>query len=175
MKELYLAIMARLKAAVPELKMIDFDLGQLTQETLPPLNYPAALVRIDVNDLEDLSQRKQNGPGMITVTLVFRTFERTSSIVTDANRAVGLAHLDILEKTKWALHGLSGSTFTPLSHRAYTSADRPELRAYPLPFTTTVTDTPPASQQQFVPWGTAGGVGVGPDLCLEDEEGPLIN
>jgi hypothetical protein len=170
MKALYNAILDKLVSDVPELKMIDFDLGQLVQEVLPPLNYPAALVRIDVNDLEDLGGRKQQGPASITITFIFRTFERTHSIAPEVHRAKGLEHLDILEKAKWALHGLAGDDFTQLSHRASTSADRVELRAYPMIFDTTLTLTPPPAQQQYIPWGEAGGAAPGPSLCIEDED-----
>lgn len=175
MRTIYTEILDRLVSQVPALKMVEFDLGQLVQETLPGLNYPAALIRIDVNDLEELAGRAQQGVATITLTLVFRTFERTHSIASAANRAKGLEHLDVIEKVKWALHGFAGSTFTPLSHQATTSADRVELRAYPMIFTTLVTETPPADQAAYVPWGQADGTtGAGPDLCLKDETQSLL-
>lgn len=175
MKALYNAVLNQLVTKVPELKMIDFDLGQLAQLELPSLNYPAALIRIDINDLVDLGQRLQQGTAIISITLVFRTFERTHSIATAEFRAKGLEHLDIIDKVKWAIHSLAGATFSPINHRATTSADRVELRAYPMIFDTLIYENPPADQVTHVPWTEAGGVAPGPDICLEDENQNLLS
>lgn len=169
-KALFTGIQNRLIAQVPELKLVDFDLGQLEQEELPPLDYPAALIGFTDSIIAELGGRSQQGEATIVVRLVFRVFERTSSVVAGQFRTVGLQHLDIVDKVKWALHGFSGTEFAPLSHRNFRTEPRADLRIYDLEFYTLVDLVPPADQTQYVPWNDAGGSGAGPDLCIEEDD-----
>lgn len=173
MKELFLAIQARLSAMVPALAFIDFDLSQLSMEPLPPLSYPAALIRFTASDPVSFGNDEQKQEMLITVSLAFRTFERTSNLTPDDFRNVGVQHLDNLDLAKWALHGFSGTSFSSITNTGQEQTDRADLRVYQLFFTTTLTTNRPG-QEQFVQWNTAGGTGVGPDLCIQDDEGPLI-
>jgi hypothetical protein len=168
-KALFTGIQDRLIAQVTELKLIDFDLGQLEQEELPPLDYPAALIGFTDSEVTELGGRSQQAETTVQVRLVFRVFERTSSIVAGQYRAVGLAHLDLVEKVKWALHGLAGTDFSALSHRNFRTEPRADLRVYSLDFSARVCLDPPSDQVQYVPWGSAGGSGAGPEFCVEDQ------
>lgn len=172
MKELFIAIQEHLIAAVPELKMIDFDLGQLEVEPLPSLSYPAALISFVDSDFLDLGAGKQQADVNINISFIFRTFERTHSIAKTQYRAVGLKHLDIVDKAKWALHGLTGDNFNPISHRSFATTSRADLRVYLLSFTTLLTVEPPNNHtlNKFIKWTEGGGTPPGPDLCLTDEE-----
>lgn len=174
MKALFTAIQNRLISEVTELKMIDFDLGQTDMEPLPPLDYPAALISFGESPFTDLGGRTQQAQAMIIVRLVFRVFERTSSVAASQYRAVGLAHLDVVDKIKWALHGFAGDDFTPISHRSFATEPRADLRVYTQIFETLLTDSPPADQVKYISWGDAGGSGAGPDLCAQDEDGNPI-
>jgi len=172
MKVIFQAIQDKLIADVTELQFIDFDLGQLEQEPLPPVDYPACLISFGESPFVDLSQLSQQSTMIINIRLAFRVFERTHNIAQSQYRDIGLAHLDIIEKVKWALHGMSGTDFDSLSHRGFATEPRADLRVYSLTFETLLMVSPPT--QQYVPWADAEGEGAGPDLCLKDEEGNPI-
>jgi len=167
MKSLFVALQDRLDDQVAALRFIDWDLGQLEMEPLPPLSYPAALISFGESPFQDLSQGVQQAVVLINVRLVFRTFERTSNIAADDYRAVGLAHLDTVDAVKWALHNFEGTNFTKLSHRFFLNEPRADLRVYTLSFETVLTDMPPTSQWDT--WPDAGGAGDGPDFCFDVE------
>lgn len=171
-KEVFTGVQNRLIAAVPELQYIDFDLGQTEQQPLPSLDYPAALMRFDSAPMEDVQLRQQYGLLTFTIRLIFRVFERTHSVAVDEFRSVGLQHIDLVAKTKWAIHGLSGDNFAKISHRDYSTEPRADLRVYALTFETRITDLPPVEQIEFVTWTAAGGDGAGPDLCIDDQDNP---
>jgi hypothetical protein len=173
MKAVFVAIQDKLIADVPALKMIDFDLGQLEQEPLPPLDYPAALISFGESPFADLGGLIQQATVSINIRLAFRVYERTHNIAQSAYRSIGLSHLDTIEAVKWALHGLSGDDFASISHRMFFTEPRADLRVYSLSFETILTVLPP--DPQYVPWGDGGGDGDGPDICIQDEdENPLV-
>lgn len=169
MKVLFEAIQNKLIADVTELRMIDFDLGQLEQQPLPPLDYPACLIAFGESPFVDLGRLRQQAEVIINIRLAFRVFERTHNIAASQYRAIGLAHLDVVDKVKWALHGLSGDDFDAMSHTGFNTEPRADLRVYGLTFKTLLTVTPP--NDQYVSWDNAGGAGDGPELCLQDEDG----
>ena len=175
MKALFIAIQNKLIADVPELKFIDFDLGQLEQQPLPSLSYPALLISFGDSPFSDLARLNQQAEVMINVRIAFREFERTHNIAQDQYRAIGLAHLDIVEKVKWALHGLSGDDFTSFSHRSFSTEPRADLRVYALSFETLLCVMPPATPTTPVPWTSIPeAIGDGPELCVQDENGNPI-
>jgi hypothetical protein len=178
MKAVFVAAQERLIAQVPALKMIDFDLGQTDQASLPPLDFPACLMSFGESPFNDLQGRTQEATITLMVRLVFRVFERTSSVVQSQYRAIGLQHMDIIEQVKWALHGFHNDDFSAISHRGFSTEPspsfHPELRIYNLTFELRLCVAPPVPQ--FVSWSDAGGQGTGPDLCIEDGQGnPIIN
>lgn len=170
MKDLFTAAQQRLSTEVPALRMVDWDLGQLAQEELPDLSYPAALIKVEETDQQALGRYQTAGPATLYVTLAFRVFERTHSIAEDQWRAKGLEHLDTLHAAKWALQGYSGPAFSALNYRSGVNTERADLRIYLLSFECETTDTAPADKNKYIPWPDAGGTGAGPDLCLEDEQ-----
>jgi hypothetical protein len=172
MKVIFEAIQNKLDTDVTALQFIDFDLGQLEQEPLPPLDYPACLISFGESPFIDFGQLSQQATMLINIRLAFRVFERTHNIAQAQYRAIGLSHLDTIEAVKWALHGLSGTDFTELSHRGFSTEPRADLRVYSLTFETLLTVTPPT--QPYVPWADAGGAGAGPDFCVQDEDGNPI-
>lgn len=174
MKVVFTAIQDKLIGDVPTLKFIDFDLGQLEQEPLPSLDYPAALISFNESPLVDLGGLNQQALLLISVRLVFRVFERTHSVAASQYRSIGLSHLNTIDDVKWALHGLSGTDFTELSHRSFSTEPRADLRVYQLLFETILLVKPPTSQ--YIPWADAEGTsGLGPNFCTQDEDGNPIS
>jgi hypothetical protein len=169
MKELFEALQERLMD-IEDLRMIDFDLGQLEAEPLPPLDYPAVLISFSDSQFLDLGGLTQNALVTITLRVAFRVFERTHSIAKDEWRAEGLKHLEVLDKIKWALHGFAGDCFAPLSHRGFATEPRADLRVYSLNFETLLSVAPP--ERKYIPWSQAEGAeGVGPEFCVDDDSG----
>jgi hypothetical protein len=173
MKVVFSAIQDRLIAQVPTLQFIDFDLGQLEQDPLPPLDYPAALISFGESPFENLSKLAQQVTLSISIRLAFRVFERTHNIAQNQYRSIGLAHLDIINSVKWALHGFGTADFSRLDHKLFATEPRADLRVYFLSFETLLTVRPP--NPQFIPWVDAGGANDGPEICLEDDQGQPIN
>lgn len=172
MKDLFKAVQNKIITAVAAVKMVDFDLGQLEQEPLPPLDYPAVLISFGESTFVDLGTESQNGTVQLVLRVAFRTYERTHSIAAQQYRDIGLSHLDTLDAIKWALHGFEGTGFNKLSHRVFATEPRADLRVYQLQFETLTTTNKPTPQ--YVLWGQAGGQGDNPNLCLTDEDNNAI-
>lgn len=168
MKELFQAIQNRITSKVPAVKMVDFDLGQLDQREMPPLDFPAVLIAFGESPFVDLGKEAQEVTVQLVLRVAFRVFERTHSIAQNQYREIGLAHLDTLDAIKWALHGFAGEEFQSISHRNFATEPRADLRVYQLQFETRLTVNKPTPR--YVPWGQAGGQGTNPDLCLTDED-----
>lgn len=117
-------------------RMVDFDLGQLEQEPMPSLSYPAVLVSFDVPQYANLGAGAQQAETVITLRVAFRVWERTHSKAQPSFREIGLAHLDTLQTIHSALQGSSGDCFSPLVRLSMTTERRADLRVYELRYTT---------------------------------------
>lgn len=166
MEEVYTACLEALLADVPELKHIDLNTGQLNSQAMPPLNYPALLLRFEVGEYEDRLEDVQTGFMRVTASVIHRVYGRTHSLETPQLRAAALEHLRLNRKVKWALHGVAGENFTALVNRSFMDDDRPDLRIYSLTFDTTITEQPP--RRKFIRWtDAAAGGGRGPELYVD--------
>lgn len=164
MKELFKSISDAI-AGVSGLRWVDFDLGQLEQEDMPPLSFPAALVGFDAADYINLQGTTQQGELNIRIRLAFRVFERTHSKAAANFREIGLAHLDALAAVHQALQGLEGNNFSGLSRIGFENEKRSDLRVYNLIYTTLYTDQ---TQSEYTDWATAS-EDADLDLCTDFE------
>lgn len=152
MEELFAIIQQHLIDTVPQMKFVDMDLGQLEQEPLPSLSYPACLILFQDTQFASFGGRdKQDATVNIACRFAFRTFERTHNAVAPEFRAKGREHMKILDAAKWALQGLAGECFTPLMHVSFNTEQRADLRVYNLLFQTDLTVMRP--NPQYVPIG----------------------
>jgi len=118
MKEIYLAVMARLLAEVPALKWIDLDEGQLdaNQSERPSVGFPAALVGIDLTQCETLYGSRQRATATVSVRVAQNpTVSRTSAGANAQARTASLERFDLIEAVAMALQDYGTAAFNPLS------------------------------------------------------------
>ena len=172
-KTTFLEITAPLKA-LTGIRYVDFDLGQLEQET-PPVSFPCILVGLGGSPVVANGQGVDQVALNITVRVAFRLYERTSSINADTYRNQALAHLDKLRDVNAALNGLSGTNFSALTLTQYWSNEkRADIRVYQASYgsllESTTTDSggdPSTTTPNYQPWSNL--MPASPDLCLDNE------
>ena len=101
---LYLAIMARIKSEVPDIKWIDFDLGQLEayDGERPPVEWPCLL--IDFTNTEyDQMQGYQDGNVNVQLRLAFDEYENTNGDTPTPLLEQALEYLEIEQQVYEAL------------------------------------------------------------------------
>jgi hypothetical protein len=160
-KDLYEHLRTRL-ATVDGLRWIDFDLGQLEQEPMPPLSYPAALVAFDAPAYTQLGMGAQQATVVISLRCAFRVWERTHSKTALSFQEAGLAHMDMLADIHAALQGSSGAAFSPLVRVSMANEQRADLRVYTLQYTCEYYDS---IESPYQPW---------PESIEEDENGDPV-
>ncbi len=116
MKTLYNTVLARFKAQIPEIKEVDFEIGQLevlADGVKPSVLFPCALIDIDYpqcNNVDELETVQTVKP-KVAIKLAFEVQLPTNSISTDAKRNSGLAFLDIVQKVYENFQGYSTDDF----------------------------------------------------------------
>ena len=142
MKVIYNALIERLKA-IPKLKYIDMDTGQLEvsfgDNKRPPIAYPAVLITIAVDRNKDITEHTQLCSAKITIRIADDTNMRTAAHQSERTRSLEI--YDLVEEVRESLQGFSGEeAFCPLSRqsqeRERTSSG---LFVYRLSFDTTFT------------------------------------
>ena len=127
MKELYETIVSRLTAQVPELKMIDFDMGQLdvlSMDIRPSVIFPVALVDISYPRCEDLSEDTQQVSAFVKIRLAFECPLPTDSRASTARRTAALEIFADVDKVYAALQGYYTSGFSSFSRRSQSPDNR---------------------------------------------------
>jgi hypothetical protein len=152
MKEIFLAIQNLIKANVPQIRMIEIDLGQLEEET-SPLSYPCVLVGFDETiNFSYLSNNIQQGDVAIAIKVAFKVLEKTHSINTTSVQAQALAHYDDVQQLTKQLNTLQGECFTSLNRRGISQVKRRDLRVFELTFNTTLTEDLTLDTAKYVNW-----------------------
>lgn len=150
MKDLFLHVSQKIEGITgAPVRMVDFDLGQLEQDPMPSLSYPAALISFNAPAWMQLGAGAQQAEVFITLRVAFRVFERTHSKAQSSYRNVGLAHLDVLAAIHTALNGSSADNIGTLSRISYITEPRADLRVYKITYVTQYVDCPASP---FVPW-----------------------
>ncbi len=169
-KEIVAAIKPNIK-----IRMIDFDLGQLEQET-PPVSFPCVLIGLGSSAVVVNSGRVDQINLNITIRVAFRLFERTHSVNADVYRDAALTHLDMLRDLHAQLNGLTGTNFSALTRTQYwTNEKRADIRVYQCSYGTLLEDdgtdtngTPGGGHGPvYQPWSEL--TPFSPDLCLDAE------
>jgi hypothetical protein len=157
MKNVFKEIQTKIAAAVPAIRWVDFNLGQLNEEK-PPVSWPCLLVGFGSASYSRLGPTQDVGELNVEITLGFLLRERTHSKNTENYRDEALAHLDTVDAVIVALKGLSGDTFTDMQLVSTANDQRADYRVYRLGWTVVHYPAPPESP--YVPWD-------------EDAAGPL--
>ena len=81
MEEVFIALMERIAALMPELSLIDEDYGQLEmgiEEDSYPVTFPCVLISDVVSDWNDIGMGAQNSLSSVTVRLAIDCYHDTS-------------------------------------------------------------------------------------------------
>jgi hypothetical protein len=105
---IFLAIMQRIQAEVPEIIFIEHDLGELEgYSDRPKVGFPCALVDFDGWSFENMGDNTQTAEGDVVIKLAFAQYGQTNNITDLALRKAALNYYDIEYKLHKALHGWS--------------------------------------------------------------------
>ncbi|MEM1369265.1 MAG: hypothetical protein AAGG02_14915 [Cyanobacteria bacterium P01_H01_bin.15] len=161
MDRVFQVISNKITSDVPELRWVDFDLGQLEQEQ-PPVSWPCALISFQAPQFQNLSRLAQQAELLIAVRLAFRVFERTHSVAQDQFRQIGLQHFSTIKKVHAALHGMDGENFKGLARASFATEPRADLRVYNLIYSCLFTDE---ASSQYRSWTDVAPT-ENPDFCI---------
>jgi hypothetical protein len=127
MKELYEAIVTQLEAEIPELKMIDFEMGQLDVLALdirPSVKFPCALIDISYSQCEDESEDTQQVTARVNIRLAFECPLPTDNLASDARRTAALAIFSTVDLIYKNLQGFDTAEFSAFSRKSQTPDNR---------------------------------------------------
>ncbi len=144
MEKIFLEISDRLQAQVGELRMIDFNYGQLDvldQDLIPAVLMPCALIDINYSRAEDIGNDEQQVEARITIRLAFRMPFHTDNLSTAQRRNKALNLMKVIRKVYKALQGWGTDDFSTLSRTRQSASNRyPGVKVVDLEFATTFID-----------------------------------
>lgn len=168
MKEIYSNVMQAIATKAPEVKWIDFNMGQY-REAPPPVDWPCALIDLaQGEEYTPLSGTASIGTVTVEVSVGFRMYERTHNAANTLYRNQALEHIDTVEKVRAAIERTAGDTFSPLEFRGFEREQRADYRIWTLRFACTHTtgtgsgSGPGTPVNPYQPWP---GPGTGPGFC----------
>ncbi len=127
MKELYETVLTRLTEQVPELKMIDFEMGQLDVLALdqkPAVIFPCVFIDISYPKCDDEGAGLQVVTARVNLRLAFECPLPTDSRATEARRSAALTIFETVDKIYLNLQGYGTDEFSPFSRKAQTPDNR---------------------------------------------------
>lgn len=141
---IYLKIVERLTAQVPELRYIDQDMGQLENYTMkPPVSFPCALIELGDFDFDDMAGKNmQHGEGLVLIRFATESWSPSNNLAPTQIREKALAYYDIEQKIHVALHGWRSTGFSKLLRRKAVKEQRDDtnIRVRILAFATSFED-----------------------------------
>ena len=139
---LYLAIAARLKVLVPELRWIDLWTRQTDfTETAEMIDFPAAFISFPNVVFGDMGKKSQECDYTIRIYVAYHNYQSTSINAADAERTKALKYLEYLQIISSGLHGFSSDTTGTLSRINMQEHDSgTDVCVYYLEFTTNLID-----------------------------------
>jgi hypothetical protein len=149
---LYLKVMARLTAMVPELRYIDQDLGQLEHyEIRPAVSFPCVLIDVDAFDFSDTSSNSQVGEGMLKIRLGVQAYSAANNLAPASVQLKALEYYELEQKIHEALHGWRDEGFSKLLRRKSVLEDRNDpIRVRVIPYAVTFDDSTTATKYTTV-------------------------
>ncbi|MGB4776138.1 MAG: hypothetical protein WBP45_13245 [Daejeonella sp.] len=141
MKLIYNKII-ELLGEIPEIQWTDLDKGQLEfYKTRPAVQFPCALVKIELPRCDDEGNKIQQCTALITIRLGFDFTGETTSITPEPNRTSALAYFDIVEKVYQKLQGFSNDQLSTFSRKRCFEENRNDgLKVINIPFETEFED-----------------------------------
>lgn len=155
-------LIERIQAKVPEIRFIDFDMGQIDfydyeNGERPPVSFPALLIDLDNGKSDDVSDFEQEVEQDVTLRLVVDSYTKSSNIVPLTHRAKALSYFDIELKLHKALHNwqplYQGEPICQtMSRRSFVTERREDpLRVRRIVYTTGYNDNSASPDWQLAP------------------------
>lgn len=142
MKELFLLAVARLKT-VSAIEWIDLDKGQINNyETMPPISFPAALIKLDYTQCENIGGRKQKCRARMMIRLAFDYTGETDSTMPQNALESSLLYFETVEAAYKAFQGITDKTIAaPFNRIGQIEENRPDgLKVINITFETYIHD-----------------------------------
>jgi hypothetical protein len=141
MKDIFLKAIELLNE-IPELKWKDKDKGQLEfYETRPAVDFPCALVKIELPRAEDRNSKIQDCDCLISIRLGFDFTGETSSNTPAEVLESSLSYYDIIEKVYVKFQGFGNKQLEPFSRKSFREETRNDgLLVAAMPFGTGFVD-----------------------------------
>ena len=144
MEQLFIQASNRLQAQVSELRMIDFNYGQLDvldQDMVPAVVMPCALIDITYTRTEDIGDMQQQVDARIGVRLAFRMPFPTDNLTTAQRRQKALDLMKVVRKVYKCLQGWGTVDFSSFSRVRQSTLNRyPGVKVVDIEFATTFID-----------------------------------
>ncbi len=123
MKDLFLKLTDKLKA-VPTIKWVDSDEGQLEFPEHPPVQFPCALIDVEFPDCEDIHETEQQVTALITIRLAFKPSGRSNSAVPVLQRTKAFERFDTTKAVFKALQGWEDAEMSSWSRKSQVTEKR---------------------------------------------------
>lgn len=121
---------------IKEIRFIDFDLGQLTEEK-PPITYPAVLIDIDYPLTQNIDKYLQEVRAIVKLTIITKSLSETNNLASKPTRSKGLEFLRLRQKVYKKLQGFENEEFFPFERKSMRTAQiRQGLKTTVLQFET---------------------------------------
>jgi hypothetical protein len=140
--KLFIAIMERIEAEVPEILYIDQDFGQLDgYVTRPGVAFPAAFIDFQNWTYKDTSGGRQMGQGSVVISVAYARHGNTNNITPKQWREIPLEYYEIEHKLVTKIQGWrAGDIYGPMSRVADRGQNGPAIRRRPVTFQATYED-----------------------------------
>lgn len=138
----FLEIMNRIKDAVPGVRYINQDLGQLeTDLDRPAVSWPCVLIDFDQFEFTDESYNAQIGEGLVIIRIGYAPYSSSSSLTPDQVREKALEYYEIEQSVYESLQGWQGTEFGAMTRTATGNEKREDkLRVRYIVFKSTYQD-----------------------------------
>ena len=118
-------IVTKFETDFPEIKLVDWDKGQMNFER-PPIVFPAALIKIQVVESDNLNDTKQLVNAHVIIKLCYDFTGQTHNATPKAVRAESMKYLETSNKVFTKFQGWRGEEFNPLARINCFDEDRPD-------------------------------------------------
>ncbi len=119
MKELYNYLSEQLKT-INKIRWIDFNTGQLNEQQ-PPVDFPCALIDIDLPVCKDIGANIQQVAADFTITLAFKAVGKTNNKTPLSQQQLALLYFDTVDLVYKKLQGAGDKQFYKFSRKSVRS------------------------------------------------------
>lgn len=116
MKKLYLQLL-ELFSEITEIKYVDFNYGQL-QDEKPALSYPAVLINLSSQTIDDVQDVFQILSGSMELTVIYKMAGESNRNAPKETQEFALRYLDLSEKIYKKLQGFEGNGFDTFTRKS---------------------------------------------------------